>query len=265
MRSRAALKAHPLHPSLIPFPFAFLAGALLFDALGILQKNPAFCVTAGHLTVAGVAAGVLAAVPGLLDYLYTVPPASSGKTRATRHALLNVTALVLFTAGWFLREPDGPSLATMACEIAGAGALVYAGWLGGTLLTRNMIGVDHRYAGAGKWNEARLSGPAGKPLVIARKDELKNDQMKLLVVNGHRLVLARTKDSYRAFDDRCTHRGGSLADGVVIDGIVQCAWHGSQFDTRTGKVTCGPAKENVRSYEVTENAKGEVLLVSPPE
>ncbi len=100
--------------------------------------------------------------------------------------------------------------------------------------------------------------------MVGRTDELKADQMKLLRINGHRIVLARTAGGYRAFDDGCTHRGGSLAGGVVINGVVQCLWHGSQFDTASGAATCGPAKTGIRVYEVRETPDGQVLIVSPP-
>ena len=67
-----------------------------------------------------------------------------------------------------------------------------------------------------------------------------------------RIVLARTERGYVAFDDRCTHRGGSLAGGVMICGTVQCLWHGSQFDAATGQVKAGPAKTPINVYQVTE-------------
>jgi nitrite reductase/ring-hydroxylating ferredoxin subunit len=133
------------------------------------------------------------------------------------------------------------------------------GWMGGTLVNRNLISVDHRYAGAGKWSEARLRAGRDGRVVAARADELEVDQMKLLHVDGRRIVLGRTEDGYVAFDDRCTHRGGSLAGGVMICGTVQCLWHGSQFDCRTGAVRAGPAEEPIRTYEV-EEAGGEVRL-----
>jgi nitrite reductase/ring-hydroxylating ferredoxin subunit len=87
---------------------------------------------------------------------------------------------------------------------------------------------------------------------VAGRNELEIDQMKLLRVGGTRIVLARTESGYVAFDDRCTHKGGSLAGGVLICGTVQCLWHGSQFDASTGKVKCGPAEKDVRRYQVTE-------------
>lgn len=265
MRSKAHYKAHPIHPALIPFPFAFLTGALLFDGLGYFAGRAAAGTTGAHLTLAGLAAGVLAAIPGAIDYLYSVPPLSSGKQRATRHALGNVTALALFAVAWFLRGSDwSPSGFTLVLETLGTAALFYSGYLGGTLVTRNMISVDHRYANAGKWQDSTLTATRGQSLVVGRKDDLEEDQMKLLRVNGRRIVLARTADGYTAFDDGCTHRGGSLAGGVLIGGTVQCLWHGSQFDVSNGAVSCGPAKKKIRVYDLEVSPDGDLLLLHPP-
>src|SRR5919106_254969 len=139
MRSRAHIKAHPIHPALVPFPFAFLAGALPFDLLGMFLEKPGLSVTAAYLTIAGLSSGLLAAIPGAVDYLYSVPPHSSGKQRATKHAVGNVAALALFGGGLLLRGPQWyPSSATIGLELLGVCALLYAGWLGGTLVTRNL-------------------------------------------------------------------------------------------------------------------------------
>ena len=264
MRSRAQFKAHPIHPALIPFPFAFLTGSAVFDVIGVTSGAPALWTTGAYLQLAGIGTGLLAAVPGLIDYIYTVPPNSSGKTRATRHALGNVGALLLFAFAWLSRGPQlEPGALSVGLAVVGAGLLAYSGYLGGTLVTRNMIGVDHRYADAGKWQEAEFTARGGEPLVVGGTDDLKAGQMKLLRVNGHRIVLARTDAGYVAFEDRCPHRGGSLAGGVLIGGTVQCLWHGSQFDATTGGVTCGPAKTPIRVYAVKET-KGQLVLASPP-
>ena len=53
-----------------------------------------------------------------------------------------------------------------------------------------------------------------------------------------------------AFADRCTHKGGSLADGALVGCTVQCPWHGSQFDVRTGQVVNGPAEAAINTYTV---------------
>lgn len=249
MRSTAQFKGHPIHPALIPFPFAFLVGAFLADVAGWILEDGTLAATARHLTIAGIVFGLLAAVPGVIDYLYTVPPRSSGHKRARRHGLLNVLALGVFGVSLAARgDADEPVLLAMALEFIGTAVLVYSGWLGGTLVNRNLIGVDHRYANAGKWKEEHLSGSG--MVVAAREDELKPGQMKLLHVSGRRIALGRTDSGYVAFDDRCTHRGGSLAGGVLIGHTVQCLWHGSQFNVDTGRVECGPAREGIGCYRV---------------
>lgn len=265
MRSRAHFKAHPIHPALIPFPFAFLTGAFLFDAAGAVFARSAWAATASHLTVAGIVSGLLAAVPGVIDYFYTVPPDSSGKNRARKHGIGNVVVLALFGAAWMMRTaPDSPSAATLVLEGLGAALLAYTGYLGGTLVTRNMAGVDHRYANAGKWKDESFTGARGEMVEVADAEELEENQMKLLRVNGRRIALANTADGYKAFDDSCSHRGGSLAGGVLIDGTVHCLWHGSQFDVATGTVRCGPATKKIKTYRVEEK-RGKVWIAAPQE
>jgi uncharacterized membrane protein/nitrite reductase/ring-hydroxylating ferredoxin subunit len=254
MRSKASYDGHPLHPALIPFPFAFLTGALFFDAIGWLFSRSSWWTTGGHLAAAGIITALVAAVPGFIDYVYTVPPRSTGKQRATRHMLVNLSAVALVAIAWLLRQDAGVSLAVLGLEAVGVALLAVGGWMGGVLVSRNQISVDHRYAQAGKWKEANIDRRAGGPIVVADTDELKIDQMKLLRIGDRRIVLARTEDGYVAFDDRCTHRGGSLAGGTMICGTVQCPWHGSQFDTRSGAVKAGPAKEGIRTYRVAERA-----------
>jgi nitrite reductase/ring-hydroxylating ferredoxin subunit/uncharacterized membrane protein len=261
MRSRASYKGHPIHPALIPFPFAFLYGAFLFDVAARLAGRPSWWTTGAYLSLVGVVAALIAAVPGFIDYFNTVPPQSSGKRRATKHMLLNLGAVVLFVAAWMVRgHPEAmPGLTVLTLEGLAVGLLTVGGWMGGVLVSRNQISVDHRYAQAGKWKEETIEIKPNQPVVVATQDELKVDQMKLLRVKGRRLVLARTQDGYVAFDDRCPHRGGSLAGGVMIAGVVQCPWHGSQFDCRRGTVRAGPAAEPIATYPISER-EGAILL-----
>jgi nitrite reductase/ring-hydroxylating ferredoxin subunit/uncharacterized membrane protein len=265
MRSRAHIKAHPIHPALIPFPFAFLWGAALFDLLYLISGRAGLSATASHLTVGGLIAGVAAAIPGAIDYVYAVPPESSAKKRATKHAAGNSLALLLFLASWLLRDAGAPaSLLTIGLEILGAAILGYSGLLGGELVVRNMISVDHRYANKGKWKEQTFTATPGQRIVVAAEDELGEGHMKLLRVNGRRIALARTAEGYCAFEDGCRHRGGSLAGGVLIGTTVQCLWHGSQFDVTDGRVVCGPAKEKIHVFKTVVEG-GEVRLITPPD
>jgi len=249
MRSRASFKGHPIHAMLVSYPFAFLTGGWGFGVAGALAKQPELTTVSRYLVPAGVVAGLLAAVPGIIDYRGSVPPESSAKSRATSHALINTTALALFTAGWMLGRGSQRTIVPLAFQTLGAAAISFGGWLGGTLVYRNQIGVDHRYANAGKWQEETREPGRSRALTSAAA-ALGVNQMKLVHAGDERIVVSRTEQGHAAFADRCTHRGGPLSDGVLICGTVQCPWHGSQFDVRTGDVKCGPADRKIRTYEM---------------
>ena len=261
MKSKAHFKGHPLHPILVSFPIAFFIGTLGFDILGISYNRPDFHTTAKYLEIAGIGFALLAAIPGIIDYIFIVPPKSSAKKRATKHALVNLLMLIIFAIALVLRLQQDISLKLITgLELAGVVFLSVSGWLGGTLVYRNQIGVDIRYAHAGKWKEQYIDSRE-EEIEVASTSELKTDQMKLVHANGKRIVIAKTEKGYTAFDDHCTHRGGSLAGGTMICGTVQCPWHGSQFDTFTGNVMAGPAKEKIQTYVVKEVA-GKVILIN---
>lgn len=212
------------------------------------------------LQPAGIISAVAAAVPGLLDYLYVIPPQSSAKKRGAKHGLINTAVVILFSVSWILRPETTTSFLIVAIDTGGFVLLTVAGWLGGTLVYRNQIGVDHRYAYAGKWKEEYFQ-ESGSPIAVADDGELKTNQMKLLHIGKKRIVLARTENGFAAFDDRCSHRGGGLSDGSITCGVVQCPWHGSQFDVSSGEVKAGPAKERIKVYAVrVENGKVFVTL-----
>jgi uncharacterized membrane protein/nitrite reductase/ring-hydroxylating ferredoxin subunit len=260
MRSKLHLKGHPIHPILVAFPIAFFIGALVFDALGYLQHNTKLWQTGSYLGLAGVIAALVAAVPGIVDYFGVVPPASSAKKRAAKHGVLNIVLVVLFALVWLYRQNEAAApLVILGAEVLGVVMLGISGWLGGTLVHRNQIGIDHRYAEAGKWKEKYIDHRE-EAVEVAGTDELKIDQMMLVHVGGKRIVVGRTEQGYVAFDDRCTHRGGTLADGVLICGTVQCPWHGSQFDVATGAVKAGPAKTPIQTYELRQ-AEGKLYLI----
>jgi nitrite reductase/ring-hydroxylating ferredoxin subunit/uncharacterized membrane protein len=236
---------------LIVYPFAFLTGAFGFSAAAAASKKRELRDVAGYLIPAGVVSGLVAAIPGLVDYLTVVPPHSSGKDRARKHALLNTAGLGLFVASWLLERNRQRPATSLLLQGLGSAAMSVAGFLGGTLVYRNQIAVDHRYANAGRWQEEQRSHTGSVALTSAAAP-LGINQMKLVHADGARVVVAHTEDGYAAFQDRCTHKGGPLSDGALICGTVQCPWHGSQFDVRTGEVKCGPATEKITTYPIDD-------------
>ncbi|MBT1703241.1 DUF2231 domain-containing protein [Chryseosolibacter indicus] len=260
MKSRAQIKSHPIHPILVSFPIGLFISTFLFNLLGLLFDSSNFHQTAGYLAVAGIGFALLAAIPGIIDYIYTVPPKSSAKKRATKHGLTNVMVVAIFSIALLLAAEDVSLLIITALQGIAVVMLSFAGWMGGTLVYRNQIGVDPRYADAGKWKELYVENAQGD-IEVASSDELGVNQMKLIHANGKRIVLCKTEKGFAAFDDRCTHKGGSLAGGALICGTVQCPWHGSHFDVTNGNVKAGPAKEKINTYRVSEmNSKVYISL-----
>jgi len=254
MRSTAHIQGHPIHPMLVGFPAAYLLGSACADVWAHATERDGWFRTARNLNTLGIGSALVAAVPGLVDYLTAVPPRSSAKSRATTHMLANVSALSLFALARLGRraEDDRPRSWALAAEMCGAGLVAVAGWMGGTLVYRNQIGVDHRYANAGKWSAISASPAEPDYAEVAGDivDELGVDQMRLIHAGEARIVLGRTEAGVAAFSDRCTHKGGPLSDGVLACGVVQCPWHGSQFDVATGDVKQGPAHDPIETFAV---------------
>ena len=142
MKSTAHLNGHPIHPMLIPYPFALLTTAAAFDVGAKLSNRRGWAHTAMHLTDAGLGTALLAAVPGIVDYFGTVPRHTKARRTAAQHALCNVSALLCFALARSRRREDGrlPGGA-VTLEMIGTGLLSVAGWLGGELVYHDRIAV----------------------------------------------------------------------------------------------------------------------------
>ena len=74
---------------------------------------------------------------------------------------------------------------------------------------------------------------------------------RVVVVDGHRVAVFRTRDGWRAVQAGCPHRGGPLADGIVADASVTCPLHLRRFSLTTG-APLGHACPALRVYDVEE-------------
>ena len=257
MISKAHIKSHPIHPILVTFPIGLWIAALIFDLLG--TRGNALLTAAGYYAIIGGCIGAAcAAIPGVIDLFGVVPDRSSARNRGYLHGGLNSLALLLFIfiavrRGSGNAPADGLSL---GLEAIGVALILFSGWLGGTLVYRNQIGVDHRYAHAGKFKERSITAfdqPA------CNQSELSDGQMMLIDTGKDRMVVGKCPEGFSAFSNRCTHKGGPLSDGALVGCTVQCPWHGSQFDVHTGRVVAGPAERKIAVYE-TAVRKGEVYI-----
>jgi uncharacterized membrane protein len=139
-----ALRGHPIHPMLIPFPIAFLVGALVTDVAALATADAFFARMSAWLLGAGLVTGALAAVPGLIDLL------TSERARRSLagqiHAWGNGAVLGLSAVNLAVRvvgdleaavAPWGVALSAVVALL-----LVVTGWVGGELAYRHLIGVD---------------------------------------------------------------------------------------------------------------------------
>ncbi len=85
---------------------------------------------------------------------------------------------------------------------------------------------------------------------VADTKDISPSQMKEVEVDGQKIIIANINGKYYAIGSICTHEGGPLADGMLSGYEVECPWHGSKFDLRTGQVTNPPANEPEPAYEI---------------
>jgi 3-phenylpropionate/trans-cinnamate dioxygenase ferredoxin subunit len=70
--------------------------------------------------------------------------------------------------------------------------------------------------------------------------------------DGTRICLVNVDGEIHAVSDVCTHQEFAMSDGMLLPGgVIECAWHGAQFDCRTGAVKRVPATDPLPVYEVT--------------
>ena len=58
----------------------------------------------------------------------------------------------------------------------------------------------------------------------------------MVKIDNVELLLARVGGNYYVTNNRCTHLGGRLVQGILEGPVVTCPLHGSQFDVRDGHV-----------------------------
>lgn len=75
-------------------------------------------------------------------------------------------------------------------------------------------------------------------------------EMIVVEVGGEEVAIANVAGEFCAFSNTCTHRGGPLSDGLLAGDIVECPFHGGQFNVRTGEAVSPPATEAVKTYPV---------------
>ena len=227
---------HPLHSAITDVPIGTLLLAVLLDLLDLrVAADVSLLVTALFMLAAATA--------GAADYVDTD---GSARVRASLHSTLMVVGLVLVLASLVIRA-TGPvdrvipiGLSIIALLVVTAGAFV-----GGEVVYNlgNMVS-RHAFRGAGtKWIRLDL-GELGDLADLPHATPTK----ARAGIND--LVLVRIGTTVHALHAVCAHAGGPLPEGEVVDGCIQCPWHGSRFRLDDGRVAQGPALYDQPVYEI---------------
>jgi nitrite reductase/ring-hydroxylating ferredoxin subunit/uncharacterized membrane protein len=251
---------HPIHPILVHLPIGLFTISFAFDVGGICNQitSPDYFIRPAFYTMLlGELVAIIAAAPGLVDYL-DIRRDHPAKSTATTHMWLNVIAVFLYLLNLAIRwnhfDHSEPLVMPVALSVCALVMVGISGYLGGVMVYDDGIAVGrHRRWGKTPTQTLLLDNRAvdsdGFVEVIDER-QLKNRQSLRVDLRGTTMAIARSGGQVFAFQEFCTHRFGPLSEGSFRDTQVTCPWHGSCFDMLTGKVCAGPAKEPLRVFEV---------------
>ncbi len=149
MASPASIGGHPIHPMIIPFPIALWVFSLVADVIYLWRGNPVWRnYIAFYTLLGGIIGAAVAAVPGFIDWL-SIKDRNVVKL-ANWHARLNVIALLIFAASFYLRTTSGSGLVSgnyhipIGLSVLGVILISISGYLGGEMVFKHGVGVDQQ-------------------------------------------------------------------------------------------------------------------------
>jgi uncharacterized membrane protein len=133
MSSPASIKDHPIHPMLVTLPIGLWVFALVSDIVSASGGAPAWRTVAFYCIAGGIVGALLAALPGVIDYL-SIHEAEM-KRIGTYHLLVNLSAVLIFSINLWsrLRLPE-TSPVPLFLSIVGVLGIGIGGWLGGKMV-----------------------------------------------------------------------------------------------------------------------------------
>ncbi|KAE8765147.1 DUF2231 domain-containing protein [Georgenia thermotolerans] len=230
---------HALHPLLVTLPIGMNVGALLLDLTGGKSSRRA----AQRLVGAAVLLVGPTAAAGLADWS-ELGSDNRPKRVGLVHAGANVVATGFFAASWLARR-RGRHGTGAALALAGSAGLSVGGYLGGHLAYSEAVAVNRnadRTPTPEDWEDVAAAGDLGDGMLRAE-------------AAGQPVLLGRHGGALFAMGAVCSHLGGALDEGEVVDdegGCVVCPLHGSHFRLSDASVARGPATAPVLAYDVRQ-------------
>jgi 3-phenylpropionate/trans-cinnamate dioxygenase ferredoxin component len=93
-----------------------------------------------------------------------------------------------------------------------------------------------------------------------KAEDIDKEDVKRFDYGGRTFAVYRSPDDkYYATDGLCTHEKIHLADGLVMDNIIECPKHNGRFDYTNGKAMGAPVCVNLKTY-AAKLESGKVLI-----
>src|SRR5215212_7767904 len=132
---------------IIPFPIALWVFSLIADLIYLWRGNPIWRdYIAFYALLGGIIGAAAAAVFGIIDWLSIKD--REVKKIADWHARLNVIALLIFAASFYLRTTSGSQMVSgnytipVVLSVVGVILISISGWLGGELVFKHGVAVN---------------------------------------------------------------------------------------------------------------------------
>lgn len=108
---------------------------------------------------------------------------------------------------------------------------------------------------------SRNGNESAMPWIAAcAEDDIEQEDVVRWDHGGASFAIYRSPgDEFFCTDGLCTHEQVHLADGLVMDHLIECPKHNGQFDYRTGEAKRAPVCENLRTYPVRREG-GQILV-----
>lgn len=102
-----------------------------------------------------------------------------------------------------------------------------------------------------------------KRVSVARVEEIPEGERKLVKVDGISIGVFHVNGQFSALRNTCLHRGGPVCTGPLIGALLECPWHGFQYNVLNGELVIDPRSKLDTFRVVIED--GEIFLEMPEE
>lgn len=111
--------------------------------------------------------------------------------------------------------------------------------------------------------------------VVAKVGDIPNGEHIVVDAGGLSIGVFHIDGVFYGLLNRCPHRGAQMCSGTIVTGLasdrpgeylrepgrwlIECPWHGWEFDIKTGRSYLDPKRSRVRSYPVDVKSGEEIV------